>query len=77
MGITLREFCELDFDINCNIEIYDCSDGYTWDELPGPVLKCFGTSLPRKIGKGGISDYIVRYMTINIATRAIVIEVER
>ena len=44
-GITLKELAE-GFDINCPVEIYDCTstdvDPLTWDELGYPVVdRCF------------------------------------
>ena len=80
-NITLRDLCNSPIDINCDVEIYDCTgteegEPVLWDEMDKPTVACFGQSLGRHLRHTpDLLDAPIRYMTINGATHAIVIEI--
>lgn len=79
--VTLRDLFNSPVDINCDVEIYDCTgaeDGASvlWDEMDKPTVSGFGSSLGRHLRHTPeLLDAPIRYITINGVTHALVIEV--
>lgn len=63
-----------DFDINCNYEIYDCTENDYWYEAP-VIFSTFKDRWLKPLDR--ILDMHIKYITIDIKKNSIVIEATR
>lgn len=80
--MTLKELAsDYSFNFNCNVNIYDCTpqskgEEITWHDLPYPSMSTNNCNPSEIMGNyPHLLDMFVRYITIDIPSKAIVIEV--